>query len=68
MLYVKDLEDQTGEITPRPVLYCDNCEFEFSAHKGDYFQQGPEEALTCGVCETPLKLVVMVTTVKVLKE
>jgi hypothetical protein len=51
---VKDLKYQLGAKGPRPMLYCEQCGNETSAHKGDYFDCSPETILKC--CEEPLHL------------
>lgn len=43
----------------RPVLYCDQCDQEFSADPGDYWYMADAERqpFVCFACDTPLRLV-----------
>jgi DNA replicative helicase MCM subunit Mcm2 (Cdc46/Mcm family) len=41
--------------TTRALLACRDCGNEYSAHRGDYFLDDPEEIMTC--CGRPLQLV-----------
>jgi hypothetical protein len=52
-----DLKDQTGTIVVQPCLRCDNCNAEFSANSGDYWQQPKDAEIICGECQEPLRLV-----------
>jgi len=44
---VKDLKDQTNMKGPRPFLYCQVCNDEYSANAGDYFMSKPDSVLEC---------------------
>ena len=46
MITVDDLKDQTGS-GPHPILYCEFCESEFSANKGDYFMHPFDHVFMC---------------------
>ena len=46
---VSDLQDQTGKSGPHPFLYCEVCDAEFSANKGDYFMHPDDHVFEhCG--------------------
>lgn len=52
---VKNLPDQLGSSGPRAFLYCTECQGDYSAHRGDYFQLDPDHVMTC--CGQPMLLV-----------
>ena len=55
---VSDLKDQTGvPYPPHPILFCDDCESEVSANRGDYFAHNLDHVLMCDECNVPMRLV-----------
>jgi hypothetical protein len=53
---VADLQDQIGTLEPRPILHCDICDSEYSAHAGDYWDHPKDYVFTC--CGEPMSLVI----------
>jgi hypothetical protein len=62
-----DLIGQTGKPGPRPILYCANCQAEYSANAGDYFAHDPNAPIECGACGTPLIRVVISRTITIVR-
>jgi hypothetical protein len=56
LVHVRDLKDQTRSNVPHPILFCEHCGAEDSAHRGDYFALPPEHVFTC--CGWPMRLVI----------
>jgi hypothetical protein len=55
---VGDLQDQTmsgNVVKPQPFLYCQLCDAEYSANKGDYWDAADEHEFTH--CGEPMHLV-----------
>ena len=55
IIRVRDLKDLFGMPSPRPMLFCEDCGTESSAHRGDYFMAKPDSPLEC--CGQPMRLV-----------
>jgi len=47
--------DDRGVYHPPPFLYCEVCQGEYSAHRGDYWAVAPEGEIAC--CGEPCQLV-----------
>lgn len=44
---VGDLKDQLDTPYPRPVLHCDKCGADYSAHAGDYWNRPANYVFRC---------------------
>lgn len=60
MIRVRDLPELIGSVSPRPFMYCEECQGRYSAHRGDYFMRAPDDVMQC--CNRPCRLVVRQTT------
>jgi len=59
MVKVRDLKDQINQRGNRSLLYCDVCETECSANKGDYWSAPEDHVFIC--CGEDMRLVEKIT-------